>query len=329
MSRRPVRVGTFLPPEEPSTPGGGDIPGLGKVPPTALTRFWERASSLEGVEFLQDLDIRRSFIRGDRVYCGDICLNDLDLYVWYAEVDRHLGSYALEALKTLSADTPVLPDPFAFEVGLDKYQSHLALRRAGVRVADAVLFDHHNVAAVAPVMEQWGRAVLKPRWGYFGRGVLYVEDFPALRDLVGYMQVTTGGSPDRAFLLERFYENDPDESMGTTIIGGSLMYGYRKRPTRRAAIGEGGWKVFDREGLGGHVDLSQPSAAHVEQALRAQKALGVEIIGFDMLLYEGEPVIVDENTFPGLYPELFAAVGRDLGDELFRTVATTLQPIMT
>jgi glutathione synthase/RimK-type ligase-like ATP-grasp enzyme len=221
-------------------------------------------------------------------------------------------------------DTRVVPDPVAFDVGLDKYRAHLTLGRAGVSVAESVLFDHRNLAAVEPVLDGWGRAVLKPRRGRFGKGVLLVEDFGTLRDLSGYLESTAGGAPDKAYLLERFYDNEPETWVGTTLINGAIMYGYRKRPGQWTEMGSGAAKVYDGLEVGGQVDLCDLSPAHVAEALRAQEALGLEFVGFDMVLHEGRPIIVDENTLPGLYRELFDAVGKDLGTELAHLVEASL-----
>ncbi|MFI6689909.1 RimK family alpha-L-glutamate ligase [Streptomyces sp. NPDC050485] len=125
---------------------------------------------------LQYLNIDRTHVRGGRVYHGGGCLNELDLYVWYAQIDRGPGSYHLEALRTLSHDTRVVVDPESFSAGVDKYRSHLLLERAGVRVPDTVLLHQGNVSAVEPVLAEWGRALLKPRLGCFGQGVVLIDD---------------------------------------------------------------------------------------------------------------------------------------------------------
>jgi ribosomal protein S6--L-glutamate ligase len=314
-------VGTFVPPAIPGAPGAQSP---GKVSPADHARFIELLDSLEGVRCIHNLDIAASHIRDGRVYVGDLCLNDLDLFFWLARIDRGLGSYALEALKTFGMDTKVVPDPAAFDVGLDKYRAHLALGRAGVSVAESVLFDHRNLAAVEPVLDGWGRAVLKPRRGRFGKGVLLVEDFGALRDLAGYLESTVGAAPDKAYLLERFYDNDPETWVGTTQINDSIMYGYRKRPDQWTEMGSGAAKVYDALEVGSQVDLCDVSPAHGAEALRAQEALGLEFVGFDMVLHEGRPIIVDENTLPALYTELFDAVGKDLATELARLVEASL-----
>ncbi|MBB6173383.1 glutathione synthase/RimK-type ligase-like ATP-grasp enzyme [Nocardiopsis mwathae] len=284
---------------------------------------------LDGVEFVHGLNIDRTHIRNGRVHHGGLCLNDLDLYVWYAQIDRGPHSYHLEALENLSRDTRVIVDPEGLANGVDKHRAHLALRRAGVAVPDSVLIHQGNVAAAEPVLAEWGKAVLKPRRGYFGTGVLLIDGYPTLRDLVGYLTSAVPTAPDGTYLLERFYDNDPADWISATVINGSLMYGYRKRPHRWAQMGGGAAKVYDPGGEGGGVDACEVPPAYAEQALRAQKALGAHIIGFDMILHGGSPIIVDENTYPALYPELFRAAGKDLGLELFRMVSHAIEDVRT
>ncbi|WP_369394633.1 RimK family alpha-L-glutamate ligase [Streptomyces sp. CG1] len=327
VESRRIRVGTFL-----STEAVGmseavrRLPG-GAVPTADRARCLELLGGVDGVDFVHDLNIDRGHIHDGRVYVGDFCLNDLDLYVWYAQIDRGPYSYHIEALRTLARDTRVVIDPEGFAVGVDKYRSHLALRRAGVRVPDTVLVHQGNVAAAEPVLADWGRAVLKPRYGYFGQGVLLVEDYPSLRDTAGYLASTAPGISDTTLLLERFYENDITDWLSTTFVNGSLMYGYRKAPTRWADMGGGAVKIYDAFGAGGEAELCHVPTPHAEQALLAQKALGARIIGFDMILHDGSPIIVDENTFPGLYPHLFHAVGKDFGRELFHLIVQEIREL--
>ncbi|MGK5629935.1 ATP-grasp domain-containing protein [Streptomyces sp. URMC 123] len=327
-----LRVGVFVPPapdpERSPGPLGPVATRPGMVPPPDHRVLMDLLAGLADVDLVPDVDVRRSHIRDGRVYCGDRCVSDLDVYVWYAEVERALGGYQLEVLRTLAQDVTVVPAPAAFERGLDKYWAHHTLRRAGVRVPETLLFDHRHLDPVEAVLDEWGSALLKPRWGSFGRGVLLVENFPTVRDVLGFHAAAAPGGAGHAFLLERFYPNDADDWVSAVVIDGELMYGYRKRGERRAALGGGGrgaWKVFDADGHGGHVDRCEVSAAHRDQALRAQRALGMPIVGFDMILHRGEPVVVDENTFPGLYPELFAEAGQDLGRQFFRVVLGAIE----
>ncbi|MGW2619597.1 ATP-grasp domain-containing protein [Streptomyces sp. NPDC001500] len=315
-----LRVGTFLPPADRDRTAVPAHPEVGKIPPDDHALFMKLLRDLTDVEFIHDLDIRRSFVRDGTVYCGEVRLNDLDLYLWHAEVDRDPGGYALEALRTLGLDVPVVPDPARFATGLDKYRAHLRLSRAGLPVPDTILLDRRDPDAAAPVVAQWGRALLKPRRGSFGQGVLLIEDFATLRDLADYLQHTLAAATESTFLLERFYPNDPADWVGTTLVNGTLMYGYRKRGHRFTRLSADASKVYDPEGIGGDVDACEVPPEHARLAQRAQRALDLPLVGFDLILSGGRPVIVDENTYPGLYPELFAAAGRSLSQELLALV---------
>ncbi|WP_225832437.1 RimK family alpha-L-glutamate ligase [Streptomyces sp. NK08204] len=315
-------MGTFLPP---ARHGGAAPPGapreVGKIPADDHALLMDLLSGLTDVEFLHGLDIRRSCVRNGKVYCGEVCLNDLDLYIWYARMARDPGGYTREALLTLSLDVPVVPDPARFSTGLDKYRAHLRLSRAGLPVPDTVLLSHHNTEAAAPVLAEWGRALLKPRLGSYGQGVLLVEDFATLRDLAGYLDRTVGAGTEGSFLLERVCSSSgPADWLGTTLLDGTLMYGYRKRGHRFTRLSTDVWKVYDPEGAGGDVDGCEVPPALARLAQLAQQALDLPLVGFDLIVSEGRPFIVDENTFPGLYPDLFAAAGRSLGRELFAFV---------
>ncbi|WP_324789842.1 hypothetical protein [Streptomyces sp. H51] len=323
-----LRVGTFLPFAGRGGPGAAPAhPEIGRIPADDHALLMELLADLTDVEFHHGLDIGRSWIRNGKVHCGDVCLNDLDLYFWHAWVSRDPGSYALEALRTLSLDIPVVPDPARFSTGLDKYRAHLRLSRAGLPVPDTILFDRRDTAAAAPVVAEWGHALLKPRRGSFGQGVLLIEDFATLRDLADYLDSTLAATTESAFLLERFYPNDPADWTGTTFVNGTLMYGYRKRGHRFARLSADAVKVYDAEGVGGEVDGCVVPPAHARLAQRAQRALGLPLVGFDLIVCDGRPVIVDENTFPGLYPELFAAAGRSLGRELFGLVRDLVEGV--
>jgi glutathione synthase/RimK-type ligase-like ATP-grasp enzyme len=275
------------------------------------TPLLEILRAAKHVDLVEDLDFRNALIQNGGVYCENQCLNDLDRFFWYCEVDRNPGSFDLEVLKTLSRSVDVIRDPCRFETGLDKYRAHLCLQDAGVRVAESVLFDHRIPGRMADILEEWGAGVLKPRRGGWGKGVTLIDSAARLRDIVGYVGSTLEQSPDQGFFLERYYENDPDKWASVTMINGEIVYGYRKVSVRFHDFGNGRLKVQDTEEKGGGVVLAKLTPEHEAQAYLAYEALGLELIGFDMIwTYQG-PVIVDENTSPGNYINLYSEVGRN------------------
>lgn len=273
------------------------------------------------IELVEGLSFTNVVIRNGKVYHNDFCLNDLDLFFWYANIGREWNSYDIEVLKTLALDIPVVGDPFRLERGLDKFASHQALKQAGVRVADSMLFNFDNLNAVEPVMKEWGEVVLKPRRGAFGIGVTFIDDFATLRDAVSYIHGLTNGDPDGGYLIERFYSNNMHDWASVTMLHGEIMYGYHKQASKITDVGNGQQKVYDDNQVGGDVDLYPLNDAQKREAHKAWEAMGgMEIIGFDMIMHEDGPIIVDENTMPGFYLDLFKKSGRDPAVEVYKII---------
>ncbi|MFD0200442.1 MULTISPECIES: hypothetical protein [Saccharothrix] len=116
-------------------------------------------------------------------------------------------------------------------MAFDKHWSYLTLAGVGVPVPDHVLVSGRNLDAAAPAIEEWGHAVLKPRRGCFGWGVLFIDNCTTLRDVVGYLDSETAegrvrgvpsAGPARSYPLERFYPNSPDDWLGVTAAIGEV-----------------------------------------------------------------------------------------------------------
>lgn len=320
-----IKVGICIPPPVPSGQSASiHSAGIGRIPADTHTRLMNMIRGIDGVELYQDLNFRNSFIRDGRVYVNNFCLSELDMFFWYCEVDREVGSYDLEVLKTLAQDVKVVLNPHRFEIGLDKYLSHMAIKRAGGSVAETVLFDYENLHYMEKLLNEWGAAVLKPRRGGFGKGVTFVNSFAMLRDVVDYIHSTTGVTPDKAYMLEKFYENKLCDWVSVTMINGEIMYGYRKKETKLVEMSSGITKVYDANEIGGEVDKCEIPTVCIDEAVRAYNAIGVEMIGFDMILDNGKPIIVDENTFPGYYEEIFIESGRDSAQEFYKLIVSEI-----
>jgi hypothetical protein len=116
-------------------------------------------------------------------------------------------------------------------------------------------------------------------------------------------------------LLEEFEDHDIRKWTAAVVINGKVAFGYRKRAERIVD----GWKVYDAEQLGGAADYA-PVADIVG---RAAAILEADIIGFDFIYSKrrrGYPV-VDENTYPGLYPHCFEKAGTGSLPKLFAAMA--------
>ena len=160
--------------------------------------------------------------------------------------------------------------------------------------------------------------MLKPRRGAWGKGVTLIEHPATLRDFAGYLLST--GQPASGLLLERYYDNELGRWTSATVLGGEVMYGYRKLASRRVALPGGRQKIYDPNETGGAVESAELTPSHIALAESAAAVLGCPIIGFDMIWVDGRPIIVDENTSPGNYPDLYAESGIDPAAALARTI---------
>ncbi|MEJ2854102.1 MULTISPECIES: ATP-grasp domain-containing protein [unclassified Saccharothrix] len=318
-------VGTFLP----ATGTGGGV-----IAPDEHSKLLRLLEETPGWDVVHGLDFRDTHIRRGRVYREDVCLSDLDVYLWHVDFARKPGSYDLDALLTLTRDTVVIPDPEQIALAFDKHWAYLTLDRAGVAVPDSILVSARNIDAAEHVLAEWGCAVLKPRRGCFGWGVTFIDSFTTLRDIVGYIDsettetrvrgVSQAGS-GRSFLLERFYPNSPHDWLGVTFVGDEVAYGFRKDADRHARWNDTAWKVYDAGRGGGSVQYHDVPPSHLTLLHTARRAFDLPLIGFDVICHEGRPMIVDVNTGPALYQELFAAAGKTMSRELHRAYTTAVR----
>jgi hypothetical protein len=112
MHRRKLKVDVYISPSVPKgEPASVHHPGLGKIQEDTQLELMSLLGTLDYVELYKCLNFRNSFIKDGRVYTDDHCLNDLDVYFWYCELDRNVGSYDLEVLKTLAQAISVVINP--------------------------------------------------------------------------------------------------------------------------------------------------------------------------------------------------------------------------
>lgn len=284
---------------------------IGCLRPPILDPLLARLRAAEHIELIEDLNFRTAAIQNGKVYCDDQCLNELDRFFWYCEVDRQPGSFDLEVLRTLAREVEVIPHPDRLATAFDKYRAHLCLMDAGVKVPECMLFDVRVPERMNNTLNEWGAAILKPRRGGWGKGVTLIDSADKLRDIVGYVRSTAESSPDQGFFLERYYDNDPKRWASLTMLNGEIVLPYRKVSGKFHDFGDGRFKVLDANEKGGGVVVADLTPEHEEQAYKAYEALGLGLIGFDMIWTANGPLIIDENTSPGNYLDLYEQLNVD------------------
>jgi ribosomal protein S6--L-glutamate ligase len=258
----------------------------------------------KSIKYLGNVDLEKLRISGNKFICNGIDLAKIDLFFWY---DLGVRKF-LDDLKKLPRTVKVLKNPKSFEIVADKFLAHSFLKKNGLPVADFAFVDYDDLARMQKLIKQWKAILIKPRLGNFGRGIIKVSDFETFRDIAGYLKMEY---KQKKIFIERFYENEMDKWISTTIINGEVVYGYRKKKEKFA-----GWKVYDIKAKGGCAYYVDPTPVKIF-AEKAARLLDKSIVGFDFIKTREGYKIVDENNFPGFYPDAFTAAKKNVSQLIY------------
>jgi ribosomal protein S6--L-glutamate ligase len=253
------------------------------------------------IKFLGNVNFKNIRVKRGRFLCGGIDLGKIGLFFWYAPGMRKFSN----ELESLSKEIKVLKNPKVFFIVADKFLAHSALKKKGLPVSEFALLKYNDLASMKRLIKKWKTVLIKPTRGSFGRGIIRVSDFETLRDIAGYLKME---HKQEQIFVEKFYENDLGKWISTTVIGGKVVYGYRKKKEKFA-----GWKVYDIKAKGGDAYYVDPAPVR-NLAEKAAKVLDESIVGFDFIKTKEGYKIVDENNFPGFYPEAFQDAGKNVSE---------------
>jgi len=325
LKNRKEKVGIFIPPAfEAGISRSIHNPGIGRLNKDICEKLFKKFED-NGYEIITDYNFRNAVIINNEVRFNDHKEVPFNKYFWYCEVERIKNSYDFTILNALSKKIKVSRDPKLVDFAMDKYTAFSKLRENHIVVSDSILVDAKNIHYSEDIVREWGRFLLKPRRGGYGKGVTLLNNFESLRDVVEYIDSTNKHINEGGFYVEKFYENNIKDWVSATVIDGKIMYGYRKNIDRFSSLGNGEYKVYSKSEISGGVSWCQLSSKHKELALKAYNVLGLEIVGFDMILHKGESIIVDVNTFPGMYPELFEQQGVDASKVFYNLIIKKLE----
>lgn len=154
----------------------------------------------------------------------------------------------------------------------DKIASMRVLEAAGVPVPETYITSHSR--QLADLLDA-GPLVLKPYRGSQGRGVHVIWDADELDDV----------SSDEGPVFAQRYHKPEGEDHKIYVIGEQMFGVKRIFPARTY-----------EEKVGEPFTISSEMR---EIALRCGQAFGVELFGFDVVMSNGKPYVVDIQSFPG------------------------------
>lgn len=249
----------------------------------------------ETIEIVEIKDLREEIIENGEIQ--NEIFDKMQALIWFGEIGRDKkGEYNLEILRALENKMKVINPTKGYLTAMDKYQTGLFLAKNKIRAPKFMLFSKNEVEKAANTMKKWNTPILlKPRLGSYGVGIIKVEKTNDLLDITDYVETET-------HYVEEFIPNDPAKWIGVNIIGGKHAYSYSKEEN----CFRDGWKVSDRNKIGGKMILAKPTQDQLKIAQEIAAKMDLSWVGVDFITNgRDESFVVDVNTFPGLYPQMF------------------------
>jgi len=272
--------------------------------------------SIKG-EIINIPNFREAYVENGKVYVDKLCLNDLDVFLWCADVSMRPLSFFLDVMKTLAYDVKVVNSPYAVELCVDKYKVQTLLRRQGVKVPANLLMhyktwrtaSHENVKKFK---NKYKEVLLKPRSGGAGKGIVKLNDSQTIKDIMEY-------SGRVNHFIEEYIPHKFENFTGVNVVNGKVIHGYTKEDDYIV----GGWKPYANR-PGGMV-LKNITKEEKRIALKVAKIVKLDFFGVDMITdNKGNTYVVDVNTYPGIYPEIISKLPIDVAAEFVNCVKKKL-----
>jgi len=221
-----------------------------------------------------------------------------------ASITRY-GTAVLRQFELMGAYTPNGSD--AILRARDKLRCHQLLAGEGIDLPVTVFGD--NPDDTSDLLNKLGKPphVIKLNEGAQGAGVILTERLSASRSVIEALRGLYAN-----FLVQEFIAEAKGADIRCFVVGDRVVAAMR----RQAAPGE------FRSNLhrGGHASKVRLSAAERSTALRAAKAMGLEIAGVDLLRSQRGPLVLEVNSSPGL-EGIEAATGVDVAGAILDRLA--------
>ena len=250
------------------------------------TRKLVRAGRFRGhdTEFIRTVDVQ---LRVDDVYFDAYheARSFRDTEVIIPRVGRSLTDFGVLLLNQLALmDIPTTLSAAGLSTARNKFATMQKLRAAGLRIPESFL-----VASKIKAGDVFERTqpplIIKLLSGTQGVGVMKVEKVsdvgPIIDTLVELKQL----------ILIQSYVPNPGEDVRMLVVGDEVVGAM----IRKAAPTE--WRSNIH--LGGKGIPYRHTEAEAEMAVKAAKAVGVEVAGIDMIMSKDGPCLIEVNASPG------------------------------
>ncbi len=264
---------------------------------------WTGASLCNSVEYHGMMPVKFSFdaatsdIPSGKIYSGNIDLTSLD-----AVIVRDLGpathndvSFRFDILCQLKElGVAVINSPESIAKAANKYVSSFLFQKNGIPTPKTIVTNNLDEALAA--LSSFGRAVVKPVFGYKGIGVECVRNSES-----GAQRLNELFREKRLIYIQEFIPN-PGRDIRVFVVNGEVAGSiYRIAPP-------GGW--INNLSRGGSAKPCVLTEEQEKLALRAAEVIGTVYAGVDIIEGNSDYVIEINGTPSG--KGIFEACGMDV-----------------
>jgi tetrahydromethanopterin:alpha-L-glutamate ligase len=265
------------------------------------TNDWTGISLCDSIEYHGMTPVKFSFdeatsdISSGKIYSGNIDLTALD-----AIIVRDLGpathndvSFRFDILCQLKElGVAVINSPESIAKSANKYVSSFLFRKNGIRTPKTIVTNNLDEAVAA--LSSFGRAVVKPVFGYKGIGVECVRDSKS-----GVERLEKLFKKKRLIYIQEFIPN-PGRDIRVFVVNGKVAGSiYRVAPP-------GGW--INNLSQGGSAKPCVLTGEQERLALKAAEVIGTVYAGVDII---EEDYVIEINGTPS-GKGIFEACGVDV-----------------
>ena len=263
---------------------------------------------------MQFLNIRQCYIRLDPRnpevhYRGGDVLGSVDAVI--PRIRPSVTFFGCAVTRQFeSMGVQVLNNAQAIAVSRDKLFASQEFVRAGLNMPVTGFADSPRDTADLIRMVGGAPLIVKLLQGAQGKGVVLAETQKAAESVINALQ-----SLDANLLVQEFIKEAGGTDLRCFVVGGKVVAAIE----RRAAAGEYRANLHQ----GGTARMVQLEAAEKQMAVKACKALGLDVAGVDILRSDRGPLLLEVNSSPGL-EGIEGATGLDLAGKMIQRLERKL-----
>lgn len=190
----------------------------------------------------------------------------------------------------------------------DKLRSTQIMAKAGVGIPKTIV--SRNSADIDDLLDKLGGApvIIKLARGTHGNGVVLAETKKAAKSVLQAFYLTNEDGTN--ILLQEFVKESAGTDIRVFIVGGRVV-----ASMKRQSLDDDFRSNLHKGGEGTKIKLTEEER---KMAIKAAKAMGLNVAGVDMMRSERGPLILEVNASPGFGIE--KVTGRDVASPIIEYI---------